>query len=68
MKIKNHSPKYNRVDYLVEFDQNDEGKTDAQILNAIENNGDYNGPKTAIFGGKIFRYSKDHAIITIYSN
>lgn len=68
MKIKTYSPKYNRIDYLIEFDESDAQKTDDEILRAVQNKGDYNGPLTVPFGGKVLRYSKDHAIVTIYSD
>lgn len=68
MKIKTYSPKYNRIDYLVEFDESDEGKTDEEILKAVENKGDYNGPRSVPLGGKVIRYSKDHAIVTVYTD
>lgn len=68
MKIKTYSPKYNRIDYLIEFDEQDEGKSDTEILKAVENAGDYTGSKNPVFGGKVLRYSKTHAIVTIYSD
>lgn len=68
MKIKTYSPKYNRIDYLIEFDSTDENKTDPEIVKAVQNQGDYNGSEDTPFRGKVLRYSKDHAIVTIYSN
>lgn len=68
MKIKTYSPKFNRIDYLIEFEQIDIGKTDPEILKAVQNKGDYNGPLNVPFGGKVLRYSKDHAIVTIYND
>ena len=66
VKILRKVPEYGKVKCLVELGPEDEGKTDEEIVTAVDNYGEY-GKVAHHFGGSVER-SGSKATVVVYTD